>query len=101
MCLRTSAKEDIGSYGEVEANFVNDYRDSFFGIHRDFIDREQLFDIGLKLCEIIHPKYGVFYEIPFIVNEDHQLGWWFREAYSFAQENSDVLESRSDLTDFK
>ena len=64
--LRTSAKEDIGAYGEVDANFVNDYKGSFIGIHRNFVNREQMLSIGVKLCEIIKPKYGIFYEIPFV-----------------------------------
>ena len=64
--LRTSAKQDIGSYGENWMMVDNKELTSFHGIHRNFITREQMFNMGIKLCKIMHPKYGFFYEIPFV-----------------------------------
>lgn len=64
--LRTSAKADIGSYGEAFAVLENDEKTNFMGIHRDFVSRNHFFGIGVKLCEIIKPKYGIFYEMPFV-----------------------------------
>ncbi len=64
--LRASAKEDIGAYGEVEISFENDEKTSFLGIHKNFINRDEMYKKGIDLCKIIKPKYGIFYEMPFV-----------------------------------
>ena len=58
--LRTSAKADIGSYGEIFAVLENNDKTNFIGIHHDFISQNYFFEVGVKLCEIIKPKYGIF-----------------------------------------
>ena len=68
--LRSLTDEDIGSYGEAYASFENKNKESFWGIRRDFVSRDFMFEIGKRLCKIIQPKYGIFYDMPFVYSPD-------------------------------
>jgi hypothetical protein len=65
--LRASADiQEIGSYGIMGAIFNNDSKKGYFGCHNSFFTYDQLVKIGIKLCELAKPKYGIFYKLPFV-----------------------------------
>jgi hypothetical protein len=67
LSLRSSADiQEIGSYGIMETILDNDSKYCYFGCHSSFFDYDQLIKIGIKLCELTKPKYGIFYRLPFV-----------------------------------
>jgi hypothetical protein len=66
--LRSSIDvNETGSYGIMHADFSNYFKLGYFGCHYSFFDYDQLIKIGIKLCELTKPKYGIFHKLPFVL----------------------------------